>query len=333
VTRDRLKTAASVLIFLLLALSGALPVELKLQDYIQDVLVAVDLYGEPTMPVERAAQLARAAGARLQILYVASPRVHQSTTARLHAVAAGVRSRYGVPVEVDVVAGRPHSAIASRAADAGADLVVLGAHRRSLMRDMFVRPTAERSRHEYPAPILIVNGEPRGAYDRILVPTDFSAPSAEAARATRALFPTASLHYLHVFTGLFESRVALAGDADQIIGYRNGMMLRARQEMERFVEREHLPTPASLLVYHGHRATCIRTAARQLGASLIVLGTSKSRIVAALPGSVTGELVERAPTDLLVLDARAMPLVRRRSQIGARDLGDRYSGDRLEIIA
>jgi len=45
VTRDRLKTAASVLIFLSLALSGALPVELKLQDYIQDVLVAVDLYG------------------------------------------------------------------------------------------------------------------------------------------------------------------------------------------------------------------------------------------------------------------------------------------------
>ena len=161
-TRDRLKTAASVLIFISLALSGALPVELKLQDYIQDVLVAVDLYGEPTMPVERAAQLARAAGARLQILYVASPRVQQSTTARLHAVAAGVRSRYGVPAEVDVAAGRPHSAIASRAADAGADLVVLGAHRRSLMRDMFVRPTAERSRHEYPAPILIVNGEPRG---------------------------------------------------------------------------------------------------------------------------------------------------------------------------
>ena len=139
------------------------------------------------------------------------------------------------------------------------------------MRDMFVRPTAERSRHEYPAPILIVNGEPRGAYDRILVPTDFSAPSAEAARATRALFPTASLHYLHVFTGLFESRVALAGDADQIIGYRNGMMLRAWQEIERFVERERIPTPASLLVYHGHRATCIRTAATQLGASLIVL--------------------------------------------------------------
>jgi hypothetical protein len=51
-----------------------------------------------------------------------------------------------------------------------------------------------------------------------------------------------------------------------------------------------------------------------------VLGTSKSRIVAALPGSVTGELVERAPTDLLVLDARATPLVRRRPQIDAREL-------------
>ena len=104
--------------------------------FIAHVLVAVDLYGESAMPVERAAQLACAAGARLQILYVASPRVQQSTTARLHAVAAGVRSRYGVSAEVDVAAGRPPSAIASRAADAGADLVVLGAHRRSLMRDM-----------------------------------------------------------------------------------------------------------------------------------------------------------------------------------------------------
>ena len=78
VTRDRLKTAASVLIFLSLALSGAPPVELKMEDYIQHVPVAVDLYGESAMPVERAAQLACAAGARLQILYVASSRVQQS---------------------------------------------------------------------------------------------------------------------------------------------------------------------------------------------------------------------------------------------------------------
>jgi hypothetical protein len=76
-------------------------------------------------------------------------------------------------------------------------------------------------------------------------------------------FPTASLHYLHVISGLFESRVALADKADQIIGYRIGMMLRARQELERFIERDHLPTPASLLGYHGHRATCIWPAATQ----------------------------------------------------------------------
>jgi hypothetical protein len=69
------------------------------------------------------------------------------------------------------------------------------------------------------------------------------------------------------------------------------------------------------------------------GASLIVIGTGKSRIVATLPGGATGELVERAPTDVLVLDARAMPLVRRRPQIGAPDLADHRSVDQLEAIA
>lgn len=305
-----------------------------MHDYIHQVLVAADLSGASATPVARAAELARAAGARLEILYVATTRAQDGTKARLQTVAAGIRSRYGILVDVHLAAGRPHVAIASRAAEAGTDLVVLGAHRQRLVRDMFVPPTAERTRHEYLAPTLIVNGQSRERYERILLPTDFSPASAEAARRAHALFPAASMHYLHVFSCLFESRVALAGvGADGIVRYRNALMLDALQELERFVEREHPASRASLMVRHGHRAACIRAAAAQVGASLIVLGTGKSRIAAALLGSVTGELVERAPTDLLVVDARATALVRRDPLIGAGVRADPRARNRSAVIA
>ncbi|MCB8823361.1 universal stress protein [Microvirga rosea] len=57
-----------------------------------------------------------------------------------------------------VVAGDPFDGILRAAASTGADLIVMGAHRKQLLRDILVGTTIERVIRTGPHPVLMVNG-------------------------------------------------------------------------------------------------------------------------------------------------------------------------------
>ena len=93
------------------------------------LLVALDLSGSSHSVVERAGELARAAGARVELLHVVTP--HQAlaarddVTRRLEDLSRPLRAAQ-LPVGVHVVTGDPVEEILAAVPRLGADSIVIG---------------------------------------------------------------------------------------------------------------------------------------------------------------------------------------------------------------
>src|ERR1051325_11646265 len=77
-----------------------------------------------------------------------------------------------------VITGDPFDGILRTAGSIGADLIVMGAHRRQLLLDIFVGTTIERVIRKGPFPVLMVNNEAQRSYENVVAPVDMSDPSA-----------------------------------------------------------------------------------------------------------------------------------------------------------
>src|SRR4051795_3007390 len=111
-----------------------------------------------------------------------------------------------------VVKGHPFDGILRTAAAVDADLVVMGAHRKQFLRDIFTGTTIERVIRGGKYPVLMVNNEAQRQYERVLVPVDMSVTSADAIRfglSAGLLDDGATL--LHAFSPVAKRRLLSSG--------------------------------------------------------------------------------------------------------------------------
>jgi nucleotide-binding universal stress UspA family protein len=137
------------------------------------------------------------------------------------------------------------------------------------------------------------------ALKTILVPTDFSEPSANALRYARAFAENfnAALHLLHVlevpvFTG-WEAPPLVLEDLEQ----------GARNQLERLLTAEERQQfRAQLVLLNGSPFVEIVRYAREQGVDLIVMGThGRGPIAHMLLGSVAERVVRKAPCPVLTV--------------------------------
>lgn len=289
------------------------------------ILAATDFSRAASMAVRRAAQLARAGGARLELVHVLpqepgaaswaelrgataydAARVRADAMGRLQRAAGRIGADLAAPPELHLAQGRAHVAIASRATATGADLVVVGAHGEHWVLDVFVGTTAQRVLRAVPVPVLIVRQAPIYRYEQLLIATDFSAASLAAARAARTLFAGATFHFLHVCEPQFEGALALAGASQTTIADRRQSVAdEALRALERFVREAGFEEGgSSLRVRHGYPPARIKERAAELDVDAIVLGAQgKSRLEAGLLGSVSEHVAAETPCDVLLVKA------------------------------
>jgi Universal stress protein family len=74
-----------------------------------------------------------------------------------------------------------------KAREAAVDLIIIGPHRRQILKDVFVGTTAERIIRTSDRSVLIVNFVPAGRYRQIMIATNLSDCSSDAIRATTTL--------------------------------------------------------------------------------------------------------------------------------------------------
>ena len=215
----------------------------------------------------------------------------------------------GVVLEIRAIAGAAHEAIPETARSRAADLVVLGAHRRRLLRDIFVGTTAERVIRSGTSPGLMVNRTPKGRYGSVVAGIDFSPTSCQAlvTAKTLGLLEEVRLAVVHGFIPLADGMMRYAGiEEDKVREHVTQSALKAREQMSEFLSHPELPAlRPEVLVEQAAPYEAIARTCDALDADLVVIGTrGLTGLKRILLGSVTDEVLRGMERDVLAVPPR-----------------------------
>jgi nucleotide-binding universal stress UspA family protein len=223
----------------------------------------------------------------------------------------------------------PADEIVSYARTRDIDLIVMGTHGRTGVAHLIMGSVAEKVVRSAPCPVLTLREAPSGKADakptRILVPTDFSAPSDAALVCARRLAARfgASLCLLHV---LEDSVVAGTASSEVFVAESPDLhAARLKNALERLAHRvaphDRTQLRATSEVIFGSSARTIVDYAADNEYDLIVMGThGRTGVAHLLIGSVAESVVRTAPCPVLSLHEvreRASALVNDGKAIGA----------------
>lgn len=281
------------------------------------ILIATDFSERSDRAVRRGVLLARRFAASIALVHVIDddqPRrirdvEREAAMALLSEQAESLRKIDDVACEYHTVLGDPFDGITRSAETLDPDLVLLGSHRRQMLKDVFVGTTAERTIRSTRRPVLTANGVPAGPYRHVLIAVDFSDCSRAAARAvtTLRLAEASAVSVIHVFdapaAGLMargsvavdRRRDYLADEEEQATGelqaFLHGLDLGAVDQQVRFNET--------------FAADMICSVAREIAADLVVVGTrGRTGTTKLLLGSVAEEVLRLADRDVLAVPPR-----------------------------
>jgi len=282
---------------------------------------ATDFSGSAQVAADRAAYLAAQHQARLSVVHVINSgwadelrawltdndtwqtRLKTETSKRLEAEAARLGPANATTASPLLLEGHPVSCLADAVLDGHVDLLTVGVRGNSPLHHLLLGTTAERLLRKVACPLLLVRQTPRQAYQRVLVPLDFSPWSEHAVDLALQVAPEAVLVLMHSFTIPFEEKLRFAGVDDATLDhYREQARVDALRQMEAFVQdRALVPERYRLCLCEGDAPRHILTQARERGCDLIVIGKHGRQVAEELLlGSVTKHVVSEAECDVLV---------------------------------
>ena len=293
------------------------------------LLVPTDFSAPSDAALAYGRTLADAFGAQLHVLHLTGNLfLHAVVTDRQAIETAALRSleerlsdddRHRLRVVVAVEqSDAPADEVASYARSHNIDLIVMGTHGRGGVSHMLTGSVAEKVVRAAPCPVLTIREAPpasrrtNSGITRLLVPTDFSAPSDAALGCARRLAAGfgASVHLLHVLDD------TPAGDAlgseFYVASPPDVRAARLKDAQERLAHRvaAHDPSGASATteVIVGKSAQTIVDYAAEGDFDVIVMGThGRSGIAHLLMGSVAESVIRRAACPVMTVRNLAEP--------------------------
>lgn len=280
---------------------------------VKRLLVATDLSARSERAVGRSEVLARQFQAELVVLHVVDddqppPLVATATRQAEELLRAKVAKAGGAKPEILVRAGDPFEVVVQTAAERAVDLVVMGAHRKRILRDVFIGTTIERVMRTGRHPVLMVNQASTEPYRRAVVASDLSEASAGALRTAASLgfLGASELSVVHAFMPLAKDMMIYAGvEGEKIAGHVTHAGADARNKLEAFLQGccpallEH-----PLLIEEGDPVGVIGRVVARLDADLVIIGTrGHTGLKRALLGSVADEALRTIECDVLAVSA------------------------------
>lgn len=281
------------------------------------LICATDLSSRSDRAMRRAAALAREVRASLLFLCVVdndqpAPLLateRKQAKALLTAQVGFMPEMRGLPPRIRVEAGDPFRVILQIAEEEGADLIIMGEHRRRLLLDMFVGTTIERVMRRGRCPVLMVNSPVMSSYDHVLAAVDMSEPSARALRAAVQLGFTrdARVTVLHAFQQLGRTSMAAAGLPEATIeGHAAETATQLRRDCAGYIAALSLEFEPSIVLEEGRPAEVLQRAVKRLTPDLVVIGTrGQGALGRAVLGSTAEEALRSLECDVLAVPPAA----------------------------
>jgi universal stress protein E len=287
---------------------------------VRSIIAATDFSAAAERGLDRAARLAREQGAELVLVHAVEAGdwlslpglpVGLSEDYRRAATFALERERdrvgAGIACRTILVDGALHRALPALLDAQVADLLVLGGRGAGDWADAVLGSTADRVLRLQRVPVLLARVAPTNAYARVVLATDFSIASEQAAAFALGIVPDATCLLAHVNEPLFEGTLAFAGVSDDLIAdYRLQTAANAMRDLQaqaaRLGEAGAKPIPA---LRQGRASRELPALVVAENADLVVVGAQgRSRIEVGLLGSVSRHLASCLGCDVLVVPQR-----------------------------
>lgn len=259
----------------------------------KSLMVATDLSGRSEKALHRAAALAKRYACPWTVIYVVdedqpAALIEQEVTQvrlMLEARLVELTELGGTCPTLLVERGDPNQKILAAAKSQHCELLVMGAHRKSVLRDIFVGTTVERVLRAGQLPVLVVNQPVGGEYRDLLLALDTSPASAHAVKAADdlGLLEGAVRRGVYAFSPLAKGMMQYSGVSEERIDEFVGSESRqAVEELKQFLHDQHLE--------------------ERIDEQLVAVG---------LPGNVLQRMVDKHRPDLLVMGTRGMGGIKR----------------------
>lgn len=278
------------------------------------ILMATDLSSRSAMALPRAVRLAVERGAALIVQHVVDESLPEQMQDVLKTGAeeilrnqiAAVPGHETIDRGIVVASGRPSADILRHAAEAAADLIVLGARPKAGLKDAFRGTTAERVIRAAHVPVLVVKTEAKESYRRVLVGTDFSVHARHAMQTALRVAPEAECCVVHAYLVPFGAFMSSEATREQVEGeHQRRLSQMIGEEMDRFTASFAGAQPRLRQVMReGIAQECILREVVSSRADLLVVGShGRTGVAHAFLGSVAEDLLTQAPCDVLVARA------------------------------
>ncbi|MBX3506659.1 MAG: universal stress protein [Parvibaculum sp.] len=284
---------------------------------LRNILIATDLSGRSEKAVVRGLSLAARFGARAVVVHAVDDDQPPSlvdveaerSAALLNEMLAPLAVRFGIQPEVRILRGIESEAIRLAADEIDADLLVLGAHRRQILRDVFTGTTVERVIRTSGQPVLVARLDGDESYRTAIAAIDLSQPSLDAFRFASGVsfLGCREVTLLHAFLSLAGGMMRYADVGENRIDEYSGSLAdEARGALDHVLEA--VPSgevDARIEVTEGAAIGVIKEAMSVARPQLVVLGTrGNSSLKSLLLGSVANAILRDAECDVLAWSGR-----------------------------
>ena len=283
----------------------------------RSIVVATDFSTRSDRAIRRGILLAKASNCEIALVHSVDDDQPQhlidletlEAKRLLEAQTATLRELDGIDASFRVIVGDPFASITDVADEYASDVLIVGPHRRLILKDVFVGTTAERIIRTSRVPVIMANSVPAAPYRHILVAVDMSENSAEAVRLASQMDwgDRPALSIFHAYDAPERAMLgAFAQSEPDIQRYLAEADARARAELSAFLRQLKVrPVRQIVEMIKTEPATMVRRAARDADADLIVVGRQgRSGISKLVLGSVTESVLRNSEIDVLVAPIR-----------------------------
>jgi nucleotide-binding universal stress UspA family protein len=281
---------------------------------VKKLLCPTDFSLRSELAVDRAAALARKFGAELVLLHAVDDdqpremvdRRRDEARGALAARVAGIRQRGELEADIEVRVGTAFAAILEAARESNADLIVMGAHRRHLLRDFIAGTTIERVLRAGSHPVLMVNAAALVDYESVVVALDASAASARAVRVVKALglLEDTRVSVVHAFEPIYKGTMSWAGVKQETVDHYSATWAKeAADELHRFLRSiDAADAIPDVVLEEGPPFPSIKRVVERTHPHLLVIGTrGLAGFKRLLLGSVAERVISEIECDILAV--------------------------------
>jgi nucleotide-binding universal stress UspA family protein len=277
-------------------------------------MVATDFSERSDRAIRRATLLAKQTGGELSLVHVVDDdqpeRIveaeREAASRLLYEQSATLKNIDGIKCHTSVILAAPFDGIVQAAMDRAPDLLIIGSHRRQMLRNIFVGTTAERTIRSVSCPVLMANSPPVGPYRNVLLTTDLSDNAHSAIVRFTSLGISANARTAVVYA--FDAPALRLGMShslpkDDKEYYVERVRRDAMDRLSQFADTCGLGRSEHIVRHEASNpADEILKVAQDIEAGLIVIGThGRSGLARLFLGSVAQEILRNATADVLTV--------------------------------